>query len=434
MSTVTCGFSQNVITPPGTGIFLDGYGHRMAPMTRVHDDLYVKTAVFSADHTEFFAIVVMDILGVNAEIYTLLTDYIYLITGLDRQHVSICGTHTHSGPAGGMIDGLPINHDYWCHTAQICADTIREAMQGACVCTCRTAISDRKLLLSVNRRGRPFIDRRIKTVVFTGTDGRMRGVIATACCHPVINTSLEMTADYPAVLTRRALEEYGVPFLFLQGSAGDINPHPDIMADPERGMELLGNELADGIFSSAAKAGRSFDIPSVRSVFCYEKIPMKPFPDPDHAEKNLRDSVDQYTKLPWSLEKHYALRQLEWHRLIRQKAASGESPDLSLPFQVFSVSEHILFVFLPFEVMTATAQKLETFFTGLGYQPENIFIISCSNSVSGYLVPVEEFAVGGYEVSGVAKWYGLPEFCENSEKAVIDVVRHLTMTLKGGCL
>lgn len=431
MSTVTCGFAQNIISPAGEGIFLDGYGHRLCPMTRVHDDLYVKAAVFSAGHKACFAIVVMDILGVNSEIYMLLTDYISVITGLDRQHVAICGTHTHSGPAGGMIDGLPVNYDYWCHTAQICANTILEAMQSSCECTCRTAVSDRELQLSVNRRGRPFIDRRIKTAVFTGADGKMRGVISTACCHPVINTSLEMSADYPGILTRRALEEYGIPFLFLQGAAGDINPHPDIMAEPARGMERLGNELADAIFQAVAKPGTSRTLHTMRSMYRCAPVPMKPFPALSLVENELRESMKEYTALPWSVEKHYALRRLEWLRHTYHKTAAGESSALCVPFQLFAIGEHIIFVFLPFEVMTNTGNKLESLFTSLGYQPEDIFLISCANSVNGYLIPEEEFAYGGYEVTGTAQWYGLPEFCEASEKGVMDVVMELREELCG---
>lgn len=427
MHTIMCGFSQNIITPFGEGIFMDGYGHRMSPASGVHDDLYVKTAVFGTDADDLFAIIVMDILGVNTEIYTLLTDYIYTLTGLDKSQVAICGIHTHSGPASGILAGLPINYDYWCHTAEICSLCILEAIQNMRECTCQTAIADKELLASVNRRNRPFIDRRIKTAVFKDMDGHMIGVISTACCHPVVNTSLELSADYPQILTQRAIEEYHIPFLFLLGTAADINPHPDIMAEPVHGIEILGNELTDGIFNAVRKADIPWKPTFIQHAYKYAEIPMKPFPSLDTIEKNMKESMKTYHGIPWSVKKHYALRELEWHRHIHHKALQGETSELYVPLQIFSIDRQLVFLFLPFEAMTNTGKRIEEFFQSLGYGAENIFVISCANSVNGYLAPPEEFPYGGYEITDAAYWYGLPKCSEHSEPAVIHAIKDLAL-------
>ena len=422
---IRCGFSQNIITPLGEGIFMDGYGHRMSPASDVHDDLYAKAAVFETADGRRFAIIVLDTLGVSSEIYTLITDYIEAMTGLDKSQTAVCGIHSHSGPAGGMIDGLPVNYDYWCHTAEICGRTISEALDNLCECHCSSAIADSEILSSLNRRDRPFIDRRIRVSVFTGTDGLVRGVISNACCHPVINTSQSMTADYPHVLTRRALEEYGVPFLFLLGRSADINPLPELMGSWE-GMETVGNELSDGVLNAVQKSGDcSWSADFIQSAYKSAVIPMKHFPSPEDAKKSFQKHLKKYTELAWSLDKHYALRELEWHRHIYEKVRQNKASGLCVPIQVFSIGKRIIFVFIPFETFTNTGNKIENFLLSLGYTAENIYVVSCANSVNGYLAPQEEFAVGGYEISGAAHWYGLPECSELSERAVLDAIKEL---------
>ena len=167
----------------------------------------------------------MDVCGFNQEIYELITDYIEEITGFDKTCIAVCATHTHAAPAGGILDDLPISYDFWGYTAEICGRTVLEALDNMCECTCSAAVMENGIESSFNRRKRPFIiDRRVKAAVFNGPDGKIRGVISSGCCHPVINTTIEISADYLQVLTRRSIEEHGVPFLFLQGRGADINP------------------------------------------------------------------------------------------------------------------------------------------------------------------------------------------------------------------
>lgn len=418
MKTIKCGFSQCVITPKGDGIFLDGYGHRMSPSSNAHDDLYAKVAVFG-DESDRFAIIAMDILGMNAEVYRLFTDYIETLTGLDKEHTAICGIHSHSGPASGMLEGLPINFDYWCHTAELCAKAIQEATDQMCECTCSSAIADKELTSSVNRRDRPYNDRRIRAAVFKDMNGNLRGVIANANCHPVINTSLEMSADYPQVLTRRTLETYQVPFIFLLGRSADINPHPDLMNNPKEGLEILGNELTDAVFDAVNKSSDGWSADFIKHAYKIGHISMKPFEPLDKMENSYREQMNKYVSLPWSLEKHYELRELEWRRHMLNMAKEGKSPDMNVPFQVFSIGKRMIFVFISFETLTITGNKLEEYLIEQGYEPENIFIVSCANSVNSYLAPFEEFPYGGYEVSGASHWYGLPECSEQTEADVI---------------
>lgn len=430
MDKMKCGFAQNVITPRGEGIFQDGYGFRISPAEGVHDDLYVKAAVFGTDAGLSFGILVLDVCGMNPRIYEMLTDYIQEMTGLDREHVALCATHTHAGPAGGVLKGLPVSGDFWGHTAEICARTIREAAEGMCECSLGTAIADREMRSSHNRRNRPFIDRRIKAAVFTGQDGRTLGVIASACCHPVINTTMELSADYPQVLTRRALAEHGVPFLFLQGTCADINPRMPGDVSVADNLEKVGGELADGVMDAVEKSGESCEPAAfVRSAYRTAKIPMKPFAPLEDARKAFGEKLKAYAEKPWGVEKHIALHELEWQRDMLGKIKRGEEAEIRVPIQAFSVDGRLLFAFLPFETFANTGKKIEDILRAAGYEEKNIFVIGYANSVNGYLAPEEELPIGGYEITNAPLWFGLPECGELTEKTVIEAMKETALSL-----
>ncbi len=58
-------------------------------------------------------------------------------------------------------------------------------------------------------------------------------------------------------------------------------------------------------------------------------------------------------------------------------------------------------------------------------------MVGYANCVNGYLAPGEEFALGGYEVTGAAHWYGLPECSEETEKAVLEAVEQMAGEMLG---
>lgn len=156
-----------------------------------------------------------------------------------------------------------------------------------CECTCSAAVVENGIESSFNRRKRPFVDRRVKAAVFNGPDGKIRGVISSGCCHPVINTTMEISADYLQVLTQRSIEEHGVPFLFLQGRGADVNPCTFEDMDIEEVMEKVGSELADAVACAVRKAGGNQEaIDSVQNIYTPAAIPVKPFETVEEAEKS----------------------------------------------------------------------------------------------------------------------------------------------------
>ena len=84
------------ITPP-VGVWLSGYGSRDKPSDDIEDELFARALVLS-DGTTTVAIVSVDLLWVPLVLTEEVRGIVEAKTGIPRQNVMICATHTHFGP------------------------------------------------------------------------------------------------------------------------------------------------------------------------------------------------------------------------------------------------------------------------------------------------------------------------------------------------
>ena len=106
------GCARRVITPP-IGTPLAGYFHDRFG-TRVRDDLHASAVVLEVDGTRL-AIVACDLITPSATITEAAREQIAADTGIPPQHVMICATHTHTGPAIVDKNTVGIDEEYVCH-------------------------------------------------------------------------------------------------------------------------------------------------------------------------------------------------------------------------------------------------------------------------------------------------------------------------------
>lgn len=96
------GFSRLDITPP-LGTKLAGYFH-LRPAEGITTPLYANAVAFSDDEGDTAVIVTLDILELMMRDTDPIRDLIVERTGLDRDKIMICCTHTHLGPdVSGML-------------------------------------------------------------------------------------------------------------------------------------------------------------------------------------------------------------------------------------------------------------------------------------------------------------------------------------------
>ena len=158
---------------------------------------------------------------------------------------------------------------------------------------------------------------------------------------------------------------------------------------------------------------------------------MKKMADLDAVRREIARESDAYRALsPDNIQKHFVLRQLQWWRHMESMIENGEDFALRVPLQVLAVGKACACLFVPFELLTLTGNKLEDMFAEAGFARETIYVCGYSNMTEGYLAPVEEFEFGGYEVDGAAHWYNIPEASPESEPALLVWFRKVSEELK----
>ena len=419
MTQLRCGFAQTDITPAlPHSVYLDGYGHRVHPAEGVRDPIYVKACVMQGEEKPF-ALVSLDICGLNQWLKDRLCDMIEALTEFPRERVALCATHTHAAPACGVLE-LPINTLYWNGVGEKIAEALLTAKdnmtEGAFRFDKREGFT-----LPFNRRGREDINQNVWTCGFFDRQDTLKGVLVAASCHAVSHMEYTISADFPGVLTRRGQEQYpNVPFLYLQSRGADINPP----AAGDEGIESVGNQLTDVVFAALEDCKHN---PSVFGDVSYRfrqvEVPMS-YP----SEEQLRQGLATYTRqLRETLQDQDARRYPEvevlWHQNALHKVVSGQTdPTITVDLQVVQVGKQAVFAFLPFEVLTATENAVEEQLCQLGFDAACCFVIGYANGTYSYLCPAKEASEGGYEAGGACHWYGLPEFSPQSEPTVINGV------------
>ena len=424
---LSCGFSQIDITPqPAASVYLDGYGERILPAGEILDPLYAKVCVMRCGSSEF-AIVSLDICGLRSPVMERLEDWITLLTGLERSQFALCATHTHAGPACGLLPDLPVNMLYWNWVGQQIASAILQARENSVPGTFRSSFAD-DFTGGYNRRNKPDIDRRIRVCGFYDDAGLLRGVFANASCHAVCMTGCGISADYPGVLTRRAMDAYpGVPFLFLQGRGADVDP----LFWEQEGVDKLGGELTEKVFAALdTLANMTGTHGPIRSLFRKSRIPMC-WPGKTEMATELEQQLQKLTEnKDKSKARRYADVNIRWlQNAIRELDSGNTDPEITVSFQALSVGRDFVMVFVPFEMLTVTGNAIESAICAMGIDPARCFVIGYANGTNGYLCPSAEHGDGSYEVQGAARWYSLPQCCEASERTVIARLTELTSEL-----
>lgn len=421
MSKIKFGFADRIITPSHPEYFyLDGYGFRMRPAEGVRDDLHAKVCAIS-DESKTFLLFSLDLIGLRPDTYNIISDQISQITGIKRECIALCCTHTHAAPATGLLNENPINFDYFAYVGEVCALAAQDAVKRATPCSVNFSILDEELLSAYNRReGRDVIDRRIRAATFHDGDGTLRGVFCTAACHAVVNTGYKISSDWLSVLNDLSSDE--VPYMFFQGRCADIDPMLYLKLPIDELISRLGTELSVPVenFAKASTRGTPLD---TDLLVKYEivKIPRKHLTDIPALKEKANAAMKSYCEHPSiSKERHYALRELQWLRHMLHIAESDGDFDSYVPMQYLALGKECIFAFVPFEMLTLTGNKLEEIFVEKGYPREGIFLCGYSNVTDGYLAPEEEFEFGGYEVYESSHWYKISETVPESESTVID--------------
>jgi len=449
------GYASADITPTQPGITLSGFAaRRNRPSEGIDDPLSVHALVVE-EAGETVLLLVFDLLGLGPQITEQINDALDRLPGLDipRANRILCCTHTHSAPATVKLIGCGIDDPAY---RQIVVRGAAEAAKSACESmrparlrhavvpvqgqsyNRRKLLEDGRVVMAqfpnepVRKEG-PVWDRFLLTRFEDDAGNGICGVAHWAA-HACTVGGMRISADYPGRLRDLLAEHYGLPFLFLQGACGNINPPLGKMTrdqmlrnaeavvgavagvawppavDPKpfaivdstlrlRYAPILSQDelrrIREGI-SAIAETGAG---PREAVSLLANILNVKPGDDPDPATMRYIASLAR----EWS------------ERLIASGDAATDGCDISI--KMWRVGP-LVFCFIAAEVFVETAIALQEAFPDLV-----VNVAGYGSPLVGYLPTDEALEEGGYEAASAFMFYGHPApFAKGSEPAVVSAV------------
>lgn len=406
------GTGRSEITPAPGG-WLDGLGLRERPSTSVHDPLYA-TALALACGKERAIWLSADILALTLEQAGCVRNRIAKEAGIPAAMVMLAATHTHSGPATGVLQGLDQDPAWWEVFTAGCVAAAREALDG--MAPARVGLGEGRSNLGVNRRDYlrgtdvppGFVDREVRLLYLVGKGETPVAAVVNHACHPVMlgPENLEISADFIGVV-RREVEAAlpGCRCLYLNGAAGDVNPRVGMGNDPGT-VEREGGALAAEVLR--VLAGIEFvACPSLAGKEAMADLPLAPPP----PRGELIDRIERIRRKYETLisgdstvgGRRFAATELGWAERTYRAMLAGEIPTaITVPLQAFRLGDICALFAAPFEVLSSVGAAIKR--NTHGRPP--LFFAGYANGCLGYLPGPDDITLGGYEVEEAFKWYG----------------------------
>jgi neutral ceramidase len=401
------------ITPPLNIPHLS-YLPRQGKFKGVHDPLYAKAMVFD-DGKMKIAIISADSIGYNNELLGEDYNFTSEVRGKIQERMGILGlnvmlatTHAHSTPettgitclldAPGAGEWLEVLIEQLTSAVEMADQNLVEMSIKAGIGEARgIAKNRRKGGISIDdQRANGYIDESVGILLFQTEDSEISDILINYACHPVtVQVQPLVSADYPGVATK--LVEKVVDgcrnCLFLQGSAGDINPMRDDTRD-FRDVDLYGNILGGEVIKTVAQM-RAPDYPIMPSLVGVSSrrimLPSRNLPDSTPYREAFVSALNEAQKAETEEERDKHLRVAGYNRETLKRIERGDAP-IPAEIQVFRIGD-VAIVGIPGE-----------FFVGLGLQIKRestapyTIISETTNGWLGYIPTVGTDTEGGYEI------------------------------------
>jgi hypothetical protein len=194
-----------------------GFDNRTKPAESIGQDLWTKALAFEDSKGQKLIIVTVDLATMPKEMFDMVAERIMYRNHLDRAHVVINLSHTHSGPELGWPahtarDMMLRIETYRNHVLDAMAEAAAAAVGG--LRPAEISYATGKVGFSHNRRERAPtggwvfgmdpngpVDRTVPVVRVTGPGGKLRGALFGLSCHPSVLTYefFVISGDYAGI-------------------------------------------------------------------------------------------------------------------------------------------------------------------------------------------------------------------------------------------
>jgi hypothetical protein len=372
----------------------------------VHDELYAKAVVIS-DADDEMAIVTLDLCGLDPNITETIREDVEKRVGIDGDKITLCCSHTHSGPATYTLRGIEYRDEFYIGGMEkSIVGAIHEASRNKRESTVR--FGEGRSDVGINRRerapsgeiilGRNPLGVMDPTVsVMAIESGGFNTVLYNYASHPIVlgPANLLYSADFPGYATKTIEGSMkGTVAMFIQGCAGDINSTvgAGTFDDAERLGGSLGAEVVRAIGRSEVEADPRLES-AVKKVRLMLELPSDE--EIERSRERYRNNLmaaKEKGNRPWI---NYWSSFSKWADAAAELARRGERrPVHEVEVQALRVGGTVL-VTIPGEPLTemALAIKARSKFR------HTIVAGYVNDSSIGYIPTPQAFAEDGYEVT-----------------------------------
>lgn len=394
------GVGREIITPkPGT--FLAGYSSSGRDTVAVHDDLTVTAFYFRTAQTQAMLISATLTL-IDQEIADLLKQKITEETGVPAANIILLATHTHSAPLTFSTKGWGTPD--WEYVNSIFLPRALTAAKKAYSnpVYVKMAVSVGRSLVGINRRQWDKQNRIIlgqceygcfdpKMTVLSFADGNgqcIANLIHYGCHATGAGANLEITRDWPGVMTDRLEEFSGGVTAFLNGPEGDVGPR--LTNGRTTGAGQIRYALEHGALA-AADAVRIFrnavyqDV-SLRCVHRTIRLPVEPRLSCEEAQRRLAAVNDPNPQHAERIRMHF-----------QEVIASYRTGYIDRDYAEFSQTAiqlgDVAFISHPFELFSEIGLRIQQ-----DAEIPHVLSLAMANGCESYFPTQSEIARGGYEV------------------------------------
>lgn len=403
--SITVGYGRTCITPEES-VPLAGYGNTSKRMsTNIRDELYATAVAFSdADNTVI--LITLDSLHASPAWTEAVRQAINASCGVPENHIMVSHTHTHSAPdmynreQESMTRYTALLVSRVNEAAKLAMADRKTATLSAGVRTMqqnmnfiRNYIKDETAPGGQIHAGEP--DRRLQLVKIS-REGDKDILLMNWQAHPCFTGGTKVTdvsADYIGEVRKIMEEKSGCHFAFFQGAAGNVNSRSRIPG------ERITNDCctyASLLCEWSMLLYESLEPVAGDSVKVLTKTIQVPY---DHTDDHRVEEA-RIVRDCW-MEKYdhaYCNKFANDHGLNSVYHASGilmraswpEYADMTL--DVFSVGD-LSFACAPFEMYSDCGCHIKD-----DSPYAMTFIVTCCNTLHGYLAEEQAFDIGCYEV------------------------------------
>ena len=394
----------------------------------IHDSLYAKALAFD-NGKQKFVFVVVDCMGIDAELINDAKEFIQKSTGLSPKQVMISSTHAHSCGAVLGTAACPADLNYRLAMPAWIEESVRLALKNLSKAkvawgqidvpqhpSCRrwfmkegfptiSPFGDTDKVWMNPAQGSEFLDRPVSPVdpqvsylAVKTLDDKWISILANYAIHYAADIpESTISADYFGEVHRQLKEKLSAGDNFIgimsNGTSGDVNTFDfrqerNYPKEPYAKSKLIANDVTDSILHSLKTVNWQTK-PTFTFAYSDTKIvSRKPSAELVARSKELVSQTDFRTlnttdKASNAIARLYALEIVE--------LAQYQKDYYYLPVQAIRIGDGTIGT-LPGEFFSETGLKLKKLAPCKYY-----FSIALANFRDNYMPPLEEFKLGGYE-------------------------------------